>query len=130
MKFFTSYVKHFHTFYQRADKYDYGDPQLLYNPGEIIHRTDLMYISYMHRPSDDTPIMFDDKNFNVRGTYEWKKEQVKHVHGEKESTIGVPYISIKLEKDAKTDVVKYFNNIIEKGYELFSEHIATTINKN
>lgn len=118
MDTFTKYVTHFNQFYKRALKYDYGDPQLLFNHFDAIRRTDLFSISHLHRPSDDTQIEFEDTNFNIKGIYEWKKEQINTLQGDKDIKVQVPYISIKIEKNATNDVVTYFRNICKKMSEL------------
>lgn len=131
---FEQYVGTFPEFYDNPEKIYNGSIELLTLSKDTIECNN-MYLNKTatHKRSEyGHKIYFNDKNFNVKGYYEWnvidveindvievyKENNKSETKNSKARKIPYPYITIHMEKNSKINVKEYFASITNKIKEI------------
>jgi hypothetical protein len=122
---FIEYRDNFREFYSIADEVEFGNPELLVGSKEYNRTYEVSDMSYFKKSADDSVITFEDKNFDIKGYYMWKKVSVKFDVGKEnvQKQINLPYIQLCIEKKGNADVTKYFDDLEKKCDEMQNDQI-------
>lgn len=127
IKNFVDYIAEYPEFFDIPQRMQYGDPDLIINAREYVKTMNLDEMAYYKRSEDYIKVNFHDKNFTVKGYYEWSTTEVKI---EKENNLkkvfNVPLLTIGIEKISnKTSVEKYLQDIIGNLISIRQNKIIT-----
>jgi hypothetical protein len=115
---FIDYIAFFPEHYSIPEEVEFGNPELFITSREYMRSIELTEMANYRKAADDVKVVFEDKNFNIKGFFYWRKKTVLVEKDKNQKALNLPYVELSVEKKKDTNVSLYFADMEKKCEEM------------